>query len=70
VGASTSEETIGEEEERMIDVADEFILEERLATPTEEGVSPDRDVDDKGDILMTQIPSIDTLLHDIYELRY
>ena len=54
----------------MIDAIEDFILEERVVSPIEEGVTPERDDDEKGDILMNQIPSIDTLLGDIYELKY
>jgi len=70
VGVAVGETIVGEGEERMTDVAKEFILEERAVSPTEEGDTLGRDDDDRGDILMNHIPSIDTLLGDIYELKY
>jgi len=69
VGAVVGEVVAGEGEERIIDVVEEFILEEKAVSLVEKGVSLGRDDDDRGDILMTQIPSIDTLLGDIYELK-
>lgn len=70
MSAAGSEVVVGEGEERMIDATEKFILEERATSPTKEGVSPNRDDNDRGDILVIQIPSIDTLLGDIYELKY
>lgn len=69
MGAVVGEVVAGEGEERIIDVVEEFILEEKAVSLVEKGVSLGRDDDDRGDILMTQIPSIDTLLGDIYELK-
>lgn len=65
---ATSEVVVGEGEEMMMDVAKEFILEERAMGPTDEGIYPGGDGDDRGDISTTQILSIDTLLGDIYKL--
>lgn len=70
VGAAAGEVAVGEEEERMTYATKDFIPKERVVSPAEERVSPDRDEDDRGDIPMTQIPSIDSLLGDIYELKY
>jgi len=53
VGAAIGEAIASEGEERMIDATKEFILEERAMSPAKEGVSPGRDDDDRGDILMT-----------------
>lgn len=70
MGAVVGDAIVGEGEERMIEVAKEFILEERVVSPTKEGLAPGRDDDDRGDILAILIPSIDTLLGDIYEFKY
>lgn len=53
-----------------MDDTEELILKERVASPVEEGVTIGGGDDDRGDILVMQIPSIDTLLGNIYEFRY
>lgn len=60
----------GEGEEMMMDVDKVLISKERAMSLIKEGVTLGGGDDDRGDILMTQIFSIDTLLGDIYELKY
>lgn len=63
----TTEEAIGEEV--MVDASKELALEEGATSPIVEGATPSgmRGVKDA---LAAQVSSIDTLLEDIYELKY
>lgn len=56
-------------EEMMMDAPKELVPEEGAMSPIIERATPGG-VIGVDDALATQIPSIDTLLSDIYELRY
>lgn len=68
------EATTGEGEEAMMDVSKEFIPKGRSKSPIDEGITTGGREDGTSgelieeDILMIQIPSIDSLLGDIYDL--
>lgn len=62
-----SEEVIGKEV--MVDTPKELVPEEGAMSPIIEGAIPSG-VMGVDDALTTQVPSIDTLLGDIYELKY
>lgn len=66
--------TVGEGEETMMNALKDFILEGRVGSPFDEGVTPGGGGDDTSgevgvkDILVIQISSINSLLGDIYKL--
>jgi len=72
MGAAIGEGAVGEEvasKEVMVDASKELALEERAMSPIVEGATLGG-VRGGEDALVTVVPSIDTLLEDIYELRY
>lgn len=74
VATIAGEIAAGEGEEVMMDALKELILGDRAMSFIDEGVSPSISGDDTNDevgandIPATQIPKIDSLLDDIYEL--